>query len=276
MTEFDGLTRLQQTIVAYKPEHNGLAPDGKVGVILERMADVMAKIESVSKDQQNDNLKFKFRGIDDIYNMIQKHLAEAKITTRLRMIGFDEVWGTTSSGKPQVRVLAAYVMDFMTTDGSMVTCGPVIGEALDTSDKVFNKTLSIADKYMLLTAFKIPTADEKDPDASGNDAHGRGGKKPEPKEEPKAQPKAATQPKPAPAHNPDPAPASAPAPPTDFEKPTAEQLNILRGFHKSGAMKAALGDERTSYVANDLKNGTMSKVEVETVINSIQAYNKTS
>lgn len=270
MTEFDGLTRLQQTIVAYKPEHNGLAPDGKVGVILERMADVMAKIESVSKDQQNENLKFKFRGIDDIYNMIQKHLAEAKITTRLRMIGFDEVWGTTSTGKPQVRVLAAYVMDFMTTDGSMVTCGPVIGEALDTSDKVFNKTLSIADKYMLLTTFKIPTADEKDPDASGNDAHGRGGKKPEPKEEPKAQPKAATQSKPAPSSSP------APAPPSDFEKPTAEQLNILRGFHKSGAMKAALGEERASYIVNDLKNGTMSKTGAEKEINAIQAYNKTS
>lgn len=250
----------------YKPTHTGFIGD-KPGKIFEAIASVMAKVNGISKDHNNKDQGFKYRSIDDVYNMIQPILAECKVFARVRMIDCDEQHGQTANGKLKIRVIAMYVMDLITTDGSILEFGPIVGEAADTGDKVYSKTLSIADKYLMLTTFKIPTDDFKDPDGEtppetqgtvlppkvAAKARGEAKSTPPPA---KPQPQAQQQPQ-------NPAPTA-----TQGDAPmTPEQRGVLTSYWKSGRMKIAFGDE-TPKVLERLKTGVTFD-EAEALIKTI-------
>lgn len=139
-----------------------------VGLIFEKMSDVMRDIKAVSKDQKNQVQGYKFRGVDQFVNALYPALTKHKVfmTPRCTSYSHDLKDVTRSNGKPgtdkHVHILMEY--DFFTNDGSKVTVGPIPGESVDSSDKSTNKALSAALKYALIQTFSVPTEDMAEAD----------------------------------------------------------------------------------------------------------------
>lgn len=133
--------------------------------IFTAMAAVMGEVEAIGKDQVNQGQKFKYRGIDQVYNALQPLMAKHKIFLMPEVLDNHTELRTNANNKPTVHVSLRMKYTFWTVDGSSVSC-VVQGEAMDNGDKATNKAMAVAHKYALLQTFMIPTEDMQDPDAS--------------------------------------------------------------------------------------------------------------
>lgn len=131
--------------------------------IYGRIADAMNDIEAIGKNQQNQMQKFKFRGIDDLYNSLHGILAKNKIFTVIDVLGDNEQQKTTKSGGALIYRTLKIKYTCYTTDGSSIS-GTVLGEAMDSGDKAANKAMAVAHKYFLTQLFAIPYENMDDPD----------------------------------------------------------------------------------------------------------------
>jgi len=134
------------------------------GKIYERMISIMQEIGAVGKGGINKQQGFKFRAISDVYNAIHPVMAKHGVfTTHIITNRFSEPLKSKSGGMGTHKIYT-YFFFFKTIDGSYVTT-EIDGEANDFGDKGVNKTLSIADKYAIVTTFKIPFEKMEDPDS---------------------------------------------------------------------------------------------------------------
>jgi len=136
-----------------------------------RMIAVMRALSAIGKDKRNQQGGYQFRGIDDVYNAIHQHMAEAGVFCTMEVLDhrIEPRQFKNSSG---FQVYSTVKYTFFAEDGSNVS-STVIGEAMDSGDKATNKTYAIAHKYALLQAFLIPTADMPDPDAETHELEQR-------------------------------------------------------------------------------------------------------
>jgi hypothetical protein len=142
----------------------------RVGKIYQQIPLIMADIKAIGKDQQNVQQNFKYRGIDDVYNELQKHLAKHKVFTVPQVLADQHGVWKTSTGKDMNHRILTVEYKFYAEDGSCVEA-VVMGEALDLGDKAASKALAIAHKYALFQVFCIPTDDpNKDPDQESHQA----------------------------------------------------------------------------------------------------------
>lgn len=136
-------------------------PKDQVPKIFPAMGEVMKGIDAIGKDRKNEQQKYRFRGIDDVYNALHTLFAEHGIITNPVVLERHENHTTSSkSGSAQVHITER--VEYWCTscvDGSVMILGPIWSEALDNSDKATNKAMSFAQKYALLQAFTIPTED---------------------------------------------------------------------------------------------------------------------
>lgn len=141
----------------------------RVRTVFERIGAVQAKIAErggIAKAQYNDQQRYYFRGIDDVYNAVARLLpAEGLVMSPDILERTMEVRATKSGGANYHVVLKVEVWfhcaDFVEGGAhSMV----VYGEGMDTGDKATAKALSAAVKSALLSIFTVPTADIEDPD----------------------------------------------------------------------------------------------------------------
>lgn len=134
----------------------------KPGRIYEAMANVMKEISPIAKDKKMDSgsIRYKFRGIDDVYNKLQPLLAREGIFIVPYMV---ERMQQAMSDR-LIKVFCRMRYYFYCADGSYIA-SEVVGESNDTSDKGTNKCMSIAIKYVLFQMFCIPTEDMSDPDS---------------------------------------------------------------------------------------------------------------
>lgn len=151
------------------------------GKIYEAIPLIMAEIDAVGKNQINAQQKFKFRGIDDVYNAIQKVMAKHGVFNTAKIKKRERKEIISKQGTAGVYVLNEFIFRFYASDGSYVE-SEADGEALDYGDKASNKAASIAHKYALLQTFCIPTEDLKDPDAESHEI------RPQHKQQPHASP----------------------------------------------------------------------------------------
>lgn len=132
-------------------------------LIYTKLMAVMADMEALGKDRKNTQQGYNFRGIDDVYNMVQPIMAKHGIVMRSEILSdFHEERASKSGGLLIYRILKIRY-SFIATDGSAMTT-EVIGEGMDSGDKATNKAMSVAQKYALLQTFMIPTEDLKDPE----------------------------------------------------------------------------------------------------------------
>lgn len=136
--------------------------------IYPALAAIMVDADGIGKDRKNTQQGYSFRGIDDVYNALHAIFAKHKVFCVPRVIDERSEDRTTKSGSALIYRIVRMEFDMMADDGSKVTFGPIIGEGMDSGDKASNKAMSVAQKYLLLQAFMIPTEEQKDPE---NDSH---------------------------------------------------------------------------------------------------------
>lgn len=146
-------------------------PNGTCDVV-GKLLDVMDAVTAVGKDGYNDHQGFKFRGVDQLVNVIGPLLREHRVLVVPNVVSVAhreiEV-GAKKSPMGHAAVTMRYT--FAAEDGSMIHAG-MPGEANDSGDKATTKALSQAYKYLWNQGLCIPT-DEPDPDS---ETHSRGEK----------------------------------------------------------------------------------------------------
>ncbi|QEY55118.1 single-stranded DNA-binding protein [Leclercia adecarboxylata] len=125
----------------------------------------MAEV-GISKDRENRQQGFAFRGIDQVYNALAPMLAKHGLVILPRITERTVTERTTKTGGVLFYVVVKAEFDFVATeDGSKHTV-VTYGEAMDSGDKATNKAMSIAYKYAAFQTFCIPTEQTAvDPDA---------------------------------------------------------------------------------------------------------------
>lgn len=132
--------------------------------IYQSMAAVMADVDAIGKNKFNEQQKFKFRGIDDVYNTIHPILAKHGVFTVPTVMNERTEERVTKNGGNLIYRVLTIQYTFYAADGTSVQA-VVIGEGMDSGDKAANKAMAVGHKYALLQVLCIPTEDMPDPDA---------------------------------------------------------------------------------------------------------------
>ena len=141
-----------------KRPHNGIP------LIHKQMACIMRAVGAIGKTEKNSGQGWNFRGIDNVYNSLHQHMAEAGIYTTSEILDKSREERTTRNGSVLAYTILKIRYTFHAKDASEVST-EVIGEGMDSGDKSSNKAMAVAHKYALLQAFMVPTEEQKDPDA---------------------------------------------------------------------------------------------------------------
>ena len=130
----------------------------------------MRKVGAIGKDSVNTQQKYKFRGIDAVYNALNPVMAELGLFICPEIIDHRREERETVSnynGEQKKTVLKYSILTIRYTmyapDGSNISC-TVVGEGMDSGDKASNKAMSVALKYACFQLFMIPTEEMVDPD----------------------------------------------------------------------------------------------------------------
>lgn len=129
--------------------------------IYTAISNIMGKVGVIGKDKKNEQQGYKFRGIDDMYNALNKHLADEKVFATSNVLDMKREERTSKSGATLMYTILTIKFTFFTDDGSSVE-SVTVGEAMDSGDKSCNKAMSTAYKYALMQIFCIPTLEDKD------------------------------------------------------------------------------------------------------------------
>lgn len=199
-------------------------------LIYTTIAEVISKIGAISKDRQNQQQHFQYRGVDDVMNELHSVFAECGLFIVPTVLSEERTEGKSKSGSVMFYTRQKIQFTFYAKDGSHIE-STVIGEAMDSGDKASNKALSIAFKYVCLQVFCIPTEEDKDPDANAESLA--------PKTAPKAEPaKVAQQALKQPANH----PVMAGGESTPEEK--AAMINLLAALYPNGSPVFTQGDKK--------------------------------
>lgn len=127
----------------------------------------------ISKDQTNTFDKYKFRGIDDVYNALAPLLAKHQLVVLPRVLERASEERVSQKGGAVFYVTVKAEFDFVAAeDGSKHTvCA--YGEAMDRGDKGTNKAMTAAYKYAMFEAFCIPTEGADDADRESHEVAGK-------------------------------------------------------------------------------------------------------
>lgn len=138
-------------------------PLGAPLTIYEALTRAKNRIGIIGKGDRNKEQNYSFRGIDSILNRAGPILTElgVVISPKHRVISDTPI--TSRSGTPGYRVVIESRWEFAISLGSFVTAR-TIGEAIDYSDKAFNKAQTQSFKNALAQVLSIPTG-EPDPDS---------------------------------------------------------------------------------------------------------------
>lgn len=134
------------------------------GMIYTLIPAIMADIPAIGKDKRNAQQGFKFRGIDDVVNVMKPILAKHQVFSVPQVLEQERETKTTPKGGELRYSLLRMKFIFYAPDGSHVDA-ITQGEGMDSGDKASNKAMSIAYKYALFQVFSIPTEEMVDPDA---------------------------------------------------------------------------------------------------------------
>lgn len=132
--------------------------------IYESITKIMEEIPAIGKNKENKQQNFKFRGIDDVMNVMQPLLSKNKVFIVPQILEQRREERQSSKGGNLIYSICQIKYIFYAEDGSYIEA-ITIGEGMDSGDKATNKAMAIAMKYALFQVFCIPTEEMKDPDA---------------------------------------------------------------------------------------------------------------
>ena len=118
----------------------------------------------IQKNQQNQQQRYNFRGIDDIYNALGPKLAEFGVCIMPTVLDRQVVEVATQRGGRMNHVTLKVKLDFISSEDGSCKSIEVYGESMDSGDKATNKAMSAAYKTACFQVFCIPT-ESQDNDA---------------------------------------------------------------------------------------------------------------
>lgn len=142
--------------------------EAKAGSIYKLMAAILADVSPVSKGRENKQQGYKFRGIDQVAEMIHPLLAKHGVVMLPRVVEQQRHEYETKSGAVMHAALLTIDWHFVAPDGSEVVARTV-GEGADSGDKSTNKAMTAAQKYAITLAFCVPFSDQEEGDAQTPD-----------------------------------------------------------------------------------------------------------
>jgi len=150
-----------------------------VHIAVNQVKAALAKT-GISKDRNNSQQGYKFRGIDDVYNALAPVLADASLNVYPNVLKREVVERTNQKGTALFYVTVEVRFDFVSAVDGSTHAVVTYGEAMDSGDKATNKAMSAALKYAFMQTFCIPTEGDNDADATthevkSNTAHPLGG-----------------------------------------------------------------------------------------------------
>lgn len=136
--------------------------------IYESIAAIQADVDFIGKDKTTQSgSKFKYRGVDQVLNTLHPLFAKHKVFAVpevLEILTREE--RVTNSGSKVLYEVLKVKYTFYAEDGTSISA-VVVGEAMDSGDKVSNKCMSVAYKYACFQLLSIPTEETTaDPDDS--------------------------------------------------------------------------------------------------------------
>lgn len=210
----------------------------------------LAKL-GIEKVQENKFDKYKFRGIDDIYNALSPLLAKNKLCILPRVINRTVEERKSQKGGALFYVTVEAEFDFVAaSDGSKHTV-KIFGEAMDRSDKATNKAMSSAYKYACFQTFCIPTEGDNDADFTTHNV-----------KEKSEESVTAEQPKPKPGQKPQ---AKKEEKPKQESKVAPEPKNDSKTKSKEISAKTETSNKTNSSTGKG--NGTMSPAQQKAIEN---------
>lgn len=144
----------------------------KVYAAISKITEDLAK-HGVGKDQVNSFDRYKFRGIDDVYNALAPLLAKHKLCVLPEVMSRDVVERTSQKGGALFYVTVMVKYHFVSSEDGSTHTVVSVGEAMDRGDKATNKAMSAAYKYACFQAFCIPTEGDNDADAATHTVEAR-------------------------------------------------------------------------------------------------------
>ncbi len=210
-------------------------------------------IGAIGKDQMNVQQKFRYRGIDQVYNALNPVMAELGIFISPEVLDMKREERETKNGTVLTYTILTMKYTVYAPDGSCITM-TVMGEGMDSGDKGCNKAMSVAMKYAMFQLFCIPTEEMKDPDADVYED---------------VLPKHAT---PAQVNKVDkvPAPAAPETPGAYLQRKIAEMKAMYPGFDFIGTRKALIESGTVKYVPSATM--TMDQaVQLAAAVNDVYA-----
>lgn len=145
--------------------------------IYTAISNIMGKVGAIGKDKKNTVQNYSFRGIDDMYNALNKHLVEEGVFATSTVIDKQREERASKNGGMLIYTILTMKFDFFASDGSFVS-STTVGEAMDSGDKSANKAMSTAYKYALMQLFCIPTEEEKDTEYHSHEVAPKSSKQP--------------------------------------------------------------------------------------------------
>ena len=111
--------------------------------IYESITAIMQDIPAIGKDKKNTQQGFKYRGIDDVMNVLQPILAKYKVFVVPEVLEQNREERVTGKGNTLLYSVMRIKYTFFAEDGSSISA-VVIGEGMDSGDKASNKALANA------------------------------------------------------------------------------------------------------------------------------------
>lgn len=135
--------------------------------IYDAIINIMSEVGSISKCKRTSGFgeSFTYRGIDDVYNVLNPLMAKHGVFCCPEVLDTTREERVNKKGTVMAFVTAKVRYTFYAKDGSSVSC-VTCGEGMDSGDKATSKALSIAMKYAMFQVFVIPTEEMPDPDAT--------------------------------------------------------------------------------------------------------------
>jgi hypothetical protein len=150
----------------------------------QALAGIMRDIKAIAKGRESGKdggPKFKYRGIDDVFNELHDLMAQHGVVVRGVAVLREMTERTTSTGKQMLHHVVKMAYTFCHESGTKSEPAEYFGECAESGDKGLGKAQAYAYKVCLLQTFLIPTEGDNDPD--GNSATEWGNQRPTQRQE---------------------------------------------------------------------------------------------
>lgn len=133
--------------------------------IYEAINAIMGEIGAIGKNKKNDKQGYWFRGIDDVYNVLNPAFIKNKVFALPEIIEQEREERQNKNGGLLIYSICRIKYTFCSAeDGSKISV-VVVGEGMDNGDKATNKAMAAAFKYACFQVFCIPTEEMTKDDA---------------------------------------------------------------------------------------------------------------